>query len=243
MALCAGFHPDTSDYATRKLNALVDQQVDQLVNDYRIPIEQSVSAFIVPDSLGILAPDEIFCSFSGAGPIDPDTRCPTSHLTGAVLVFRSPCKLPTDIRKFKAVYRPELCHLKDCIIMSASSSLCDRSPASFLSGGDYDGDTATVIYDPKIVAQFNNADDQFATTPETFEEENFEKGLVKGKELLAQLDGADDDTLIRNYQSFLLGSILDEKIPGICECAPHFSLQTQTTEYSKRTFGPLANRL
>lgn len=223
MALCAGFHPESSDYATKKLNALVERQVNQLVNDYRIPIEQSVSAFIVPDSLGILAPDEIFCSFSGAGPIDPETRCPISHLTGSVLVYRSPCKLPTDIRKFKAVYRPELCHLKDCIIMSASSSLCDRSPASFLSGGDYDGDTATVIYDSRLVTEFKNADDRFATTPETFEEENFEKGLVKGTEFLAQLKGSEEDTLIRNYQTFLLGSLLDEKIAGTCESFSEFS--------------------
>lgn len=216
MALGAGFHPRSSDYASKKLRGLVDLQVENLVNDCRIPIDQSVSAFIVPDSLGILAPDEIFCFFSGLGPTDPETRCPISYLEGPVLVYRSPCKLPTDIRKFKAVYRPELCHLKDCIIMSASSTLCERSPASYLSGGDYDGDTATVIFDPRLVSEFKNAEDHYATTPDTFEAENFEKGLVKVTDFLTQLDGADYDTLTRNYQTFLLGSVLDEKNAGCC---------------------------
>jgi hypothetical protein len=216
MALESGFHPNSSDYAMKKLNGLVDRQISQLVNDSRIPIPQSVSAFIIPDSLGLLAPDEVFCSFSGAGPEDPETRCPISHLTGSVLVFRSPCKLPTDIRKFKAVYRPELCHLKDCIIMSASSTLCAQSPASFLSGGDYDGDTATVIFDPRLVSEFQNADDHFATTPETFEEENFDKGLVKGTEFLRNLGEAEDDTVTLNNHTFLLGSLLDENLTGIC---------------------------
>lgn len=226
----AGFHPNSSLYASRKLKYVVENKVNPLISESRIPIEQSISAFIVPDSLGILAPDEVFVSFSGAGPIDPDTRCPTSHLLGEVLIFRSPCKLPTDIRKFTAVYKPELCHLKDCIIMSASATLCDRSPASFLSGGDYDGDTATVIYDARIVGSFQNADEKLAIASKSFEEENFEKELIKSADFLDALKGADDQTLIINKQTFLLGAMLDEEYTGWCrstQSRSHSSLLTE----------------
>lgn len=217
MAIESGFDPRQSAFASQKLHHFIRLKVDKVVTDYKISVARSVSAFIVPDSLEMLQPEEIFVSFSGEGPIDPTTGCATSHLLGDVLVYRSPCKLPTDIRKFRAVYRPELCHLKDCIVMSASSTACYRSPASFLSGGDYDGDTATVIYEPALVEPFHNADEAIATTPLSFEEENFEKEFVKGTDFLSELKGEGDETMVRNYQHFLLGSIQDDKTTGTCE--------------------------
>lgn len=217
MAVESGFDPRQSAYTCQKLHHFIRTKVDKVVTEYKILVSQSVTAFIVPDSLQLLGPDEVFVSFSGEGPVDASTGCTISHFSGDVLIYRSPCKLPTDIRKFRAVYRPELCHLKDCIVMSASSALCTRSPASFLSGGDYDGDTATVIFDPALVNPFRNADDGIAITRPTFEEENFEKELVKGTDFLAQLEGSDDATLARNYQHFLLSSILDERTTGKCK--------------------------
>lgn len=216
MALQSGFSPSTSTYVRRKLHYFAAMQVDKIVSEYRIPVERSISAFIVPDSLQILAPDEVFIAFSGEGPTDPTTGCKMSHIEGDVLLYRSPCKLPTDVRKFKAVFRHELCHLKDCIVMSASATQCKRSPASFLSGGDYDGDTATVIYDSRIVDPFQNANDDIAAAPDNFEQDNFQ--LVTGTELLSQLADADAETQIRGFQKHLLGSILDNKLTGSCQC-------------------------
>lgn len=218
MVVDAGFDPRISAYACNHLHRHVDQQTLGLTRDFRIPISQSMSAFIVPDSLGVLGPDEIYVAFSGEGPIDPVTGCPLSHLAGPVLAFRSPCKLPTDVQRYTAVYRPELRHLKDCIVMSASATQCRQSPASFLAGGDYDGDTATIIFDQTLVQPFVQADDHIAKIPSGFEEENFEKELVKGDHFLEKLRGAGDEAMIRNYQTYLLGAILDDKITGLCEC-------------------------
>jgi hypothetical protein len=217
MAIDAGFDPRHSAYTCTLLHRHVNQQIENLTKDFKIPVHQSMSAYIIPDSQGVLGPKEIYVSFLGEGPVDPVTGCPISHLLGPVLAFRSPCKLPTDIQKYTAVYRPELRHLTDCIVMSASSIQCRQSPASYLAGGDYDGDVATIVFDPTLVEPFVQADDEIANAPEEFEEENFEKELIKGDDFLKQLSGADEDTLIRNYHTFLLGAVMDDKITGQCE--------------------------
>ncbi|RXK35887.1 hypothetical protein M231_06851 [Tremella mesenterica] len=212
-AVASGFHPSESGYTRSKLKWLVHSLSSKAIREFRIPVEQSMSAFIVPDSLSVLGPDEIFVSFSSIAPSDPVTGCRISYLEGPVLALRSPCKLPSDIRKFTAVYRPELVHLTDCIVMSARDD-CRRSPASFLGGGDYDGDTVQIIWDPEIVGPFKNADDSFADTPQDFEKQNFVKDIVKGHEFLAALDGVSEETLVANYQSFLLAALKDDHLAG-----------------------------
>jgi hypothetical protein len=216
MVVDAGFDPRRSAYACSLLHRHVDQQTLGLTRDFRIPLTQSMSAFIIPDSLGVLGPKEIFLAFSGEGPVDQITGCTLSYLSGPVLAFRSPCKLPTDVQRFNAVYRPELRHLTDCIVMSASAFECRQSPASFLAGGDYDGDTATIIFDPLLVEPFVQANDDIANIPTGFQEQNFERELVKGDHFLEQLSGAGEEALIRNYQTFLLGAVMDDKITGMC---------------------------
>ena len=217
MVVDAGFDPRRSAYACDVLHQHVENQTKRLTQEFKIPLTQSMSAFIIPDSLGVLGPTEIFVAFSGEGPVDQITGCTLCHLTGPVLAFRSPCKLPTDIQRYNAVYRPELRHLTDCIIMSASASECRQSPASFLAGGDYDGDTATVIFDPLLVEPFVQADDDIANVPAGFEDQNFEKELVKGDDFLERLSGADEEAIIRNYQTFLLGAVMDDKNTGMCK--------------------------
>lgn len=204
-------------------------------------MEQSVTAFIVPDSLGVLAPDEIFVSFGSERPIDPATGRVSSlsyvitdlsqhmhFLEGDCLLYRSPCKLPTDVRKFKAVVRKELFYLRDCIVLSASA-FCKASPASFLGGGDYDGDTVTVIWDPTLVAPFRNAPDEIAATPESFERDNFIKEVISAQEVLESLGPADEQTRAINLQHFLLGAILDSPLPGLCKYTSRARLMPDST--------------
>jgi hypothetical protein len=140
-----------------------------------------------------------------------------THLEGDVLAFRSPCKLPTDVRKFRAVYKPELSHLTDCIVMSAHSDLCERSPASILGGGDYDGDTVQLFWDRELVEPFRNADVGIADMPAGFENKYFDKEVVSGWEFLREMGGRSEEMRIANYQQFLLGALLDDKATGLCK--------------------------
>jgi hypothetical protein len=203
--------------------------------EHRIPIEQSLSAFMVPDAAGVLAPDEIFVAFGQDQPVNPLThrvsdtsdgadRQHMSFLEGDCIVYRSPCKLPTDVRKFRAVIHPELLHLRDCVVFSAHSGLCRESPASFLGGGDYDGDIATVIWDPEIVQLFTNAPDHIAAQPPGFEKANFAKDVVTADQFRKAMKGKDEATKAANLQHFLLGHLLDEQLTGQCELSTALQL-------------------
>lgn len=105
---------------------------------------------MVVDFLGVLRPDEVHICFSK--PFDIDGY---SDLDGLdVLVARNPAHLPSDIQKVKAVFKPELRHLKDVIIFSLKGGV---PLANKLSGGDYDGDRAWICWDPDIVDYFQNS--------------------------------------------------------------------------------------
>lgn len=139
-----------------------------------------------------------------------------SCLEGDVLIFRSPCKLPTDVRKMKAVYHSALKHLQDCIVMSADSEMCSSSPASLLAGGDYDGDTATVIWDEDLVKPFNNAP-ELDLIQDKFQEENFNKEVVAVLDFLQAVRGCsrrqdEEAKMIINLQHFLMGSGMDQQL-------------------------------
>lgn len=214
-ALCSGFTPETSAFVRDKLRVVVKRLTENVVRAFRIPVDKASTAFIVPDPTGTLAPNEIYVSPSNA--VDPSTGEPVIHILGEVLALRSPCKLPTDVQKMRAVIRPELQYLKDVIVMSADAARCLRSPASMLGGGDYDGDTVQVIWEPEIVEPFRNASDKLAEQPEWFVKENFEKETVKVHEVLEKVEGEDEEVRIREMQKFLLGGLDGESLVGRCE--------------------------
>ncbi|CAE6452141.1 unnamed protein product [Rhizoctonia solani] len=82
-------------------------------------------------------------------------------IVGPVLVTRNPCILPSDMRKVIAVDCPELwaAGYTDVIVFSVKG---ERSLASMLGGGDYDGDTAILIWEETLVNQFTNSATHFA---------------------------------------------------------------------------------
>lgn len=141
-----------------------------------------------------------------------------SCVEGDVLIFRSPCKLPTDVRKMRAVYHSKLKHLQDCIVMSADSAMCTASPASLLAGGDYDGDTATVIWDEDLVKPFRNAPEP-DLDEKKFQAENFNKEVVAVIDFLHAVRGRshgkeEEARMIINLQHFSLGGIMDQQLTG-----------------------------
>jgi hypothetical protein len=139
------------------------------------------------------------------------------YLLGPVLALRSPCKLPTDIQKLSAVYKPELAHLRNVIVMSANSETCKRSPASDLSGGDYDGDTIQLIWDKELVGSFINAKEDQLPAEKEFVEDNFEKKCITGNEVLEGLRGKGEEDRMVNLQHFLLGGLGGDVMTARCE--------------------------
>ncbi|CAE6500743.1 unnamed protein product [Rhizoctonia solani] len=122
-------------------------------------IPHGACAFIIPDPLGVLEAGEVFCGFNR--PTRDNSGTDVSVVTGPVLVTRNPCILPSDIRKVIAVECPDLwtAGYTDVIVFSVKG---ERSLASMLGGGDYDGDTATLIWEEAIVNQFTNSATTYA---------------------------------------------------------------------------------
>lgn len=139
----------TSDEVMQAVKALLDRSKDRIV------VQRSVERPIIPDPLGVLEEGEIQVRFGSDAPIDPESMIALPAVLGDVLITRLPCLIPTDIRKVKAVIHPRLSLYTNEIIVSTKG---DRSVADMLSGGDFDGDTASVYWEPLLVDPFVNAD-------------------------------------------------------------------------------------
>lgn len=150
MLLESGFHPQENTYVKECVHHLLKQVFRDQKEKLWIKVPFSTNTFCIPDPLGVLDEGEVQFNFS-----QPVSDFPDWELEGrTVLVARNPAHLESDIQAVKYVYKPELRHIKDVIIMPVKGS---RSLAGMLSGGDYDGDTVTIIWDERITAQFRNA--------------------------------------------------------------------------------------
>ncbi|KZP15882.1 hypothetical protein FIBSPDRAFT_1047826, partial [Athelia psychrophila] len=72
----------------------------------------------------------------------------TDMFLGDALLTRNP---PTDTRKVKAGYKPQLANYTDVIVCSVKGH---RRLADWLAGGDYDGDKGSFFCDPTPVKPF-----------------------------------------------------------------------------------------
>lgn len=113
----------------------------------------------------------------------------------------------------KAVDYPELHQWVDIIVFSTKGP---RSPMSLLGGGDYDGDTVIVMWEPTIVDAFQNAPLTPhglcpADPPENFMADNF----IKSSQLLETLlSTSPPDALESNLQQALLAPLEHETVVG-----------------------------
>ncbi|KAI7848485.1 RNA dependent RNA polymerase-domain-containing protein [Circinella umbellata] len=117
---------------------------------YKIEVEQSCTVTCIPDPTGVLEPGEVFLQLSGRR-VDEKTGIPAGLVTGDLIVTRNPCGLKSDIQKVKAVDKSELRIYTDVIVFSVKGK---RSLASYLGGGDYDGDIVFCCWDERIVNPF-----------------------------------------------------------------------------------------
>jgi hypothetical protein len=148
-----GFEPLQLQFLHNVTFSHMESQWKKTKDKMKIKISQSTWAFIVVDFQKVLGPDEIQLCFSSPFNDGFEQR---HDLEGFdVVVARCPAHLPSDIQKVKAVFKPELRHLKDVIVFPCTGQepLADK-----LSGGDYDGDRAWICWDSDIVDNFRNAE-------------------------------------------------------------------------------------
>ncbi|KAJ3046048.1 hypothetical protein HDV00_003797 [Rhizophlyctis rosea] len=118
--------------------------------NFNIKVPKSARALMIPDPTGTLAPNEVYINITHLD----DEYFPIGCITGDVIVGRNPAHRPSDMQRVKAVDKAELQHFRDVLVISVQA---ERSLASLLAGGDYDGDDALVIWDTRIVEPFVNS--------------------------------------------------------------------------------------
>ncbi|KDQ15608.1 hypothetical protein BOTBODRAFT_157888 [Botryobasidium botryosum FD-172 SS1] len=147
----AGFTPQQLPILRDDVKSILHDVVEKYVKKYRIPVPMSLTAFIVPDPLGVLEAHQVHFRASQPELLTPSGDLATS-ISGDVLLTRIPLMLPTDVKKMVVLDHHMLNSYVDVLVFPIKG---DVSLASGLSGGDYDGDTATMFWDPSIVSNFS----------------------------------------------------------------------------------------
>ncbi|KAJ7170306.1 RNA dependent RNA polymerase-domain-containing protein [Mycena crocata] len=205
--LDSGFTPQDCAVLRSKLQMVVQGCVDRYINSYRIDLPSGFSsmAFIVPDERSVLNPGEFFFKTSKCD-IRTAEGLLTDTLLGDALITRNPCKLPTDVQKVPLhFYCPQLRHLTDVIICCSKGH---RRAADLLSGGDYDGDKALLIWDPEFVNTFHSAPAHFSVEPESIAD-SFCKINESVKMFCERTIHSSPEEQIQEMQHYLLGSLHD----------------------------------
>ncbi|KAH9486232.1 RNA-dependent RNA polymerase 1 [Psilocybe cubensis] len=162
----AGFHPAEMELLYDKIRWIVDSAMRTSIQKYRIPIPESLGAYIAPDYFGVLEEDEIFYQFSKPRK-DPASSMLKHTLEGPVIIGRYPIMLGSDMKKVTACYYRELELFQDVVVLPIKGY---RSLANQLS----DGDQSIVIWAEDIVAPFKNT--PLVEQPKDFMKDNFESG-------------------------------------------------------------------
>ncbi|KAF8897616.1 RNA dependent RNA polymerase-domain-containing protein [Infundibulicybe gibba] len=207
--LDSGFTPQECPILRQKIKSVIETSVKNYVETCRIDIPMSVTAFLVPDPLGILKPGEIFFKSSTTS-IKVPNAFDTDILLGPVLLTRHPCKLPTDTQAWTAVDRPELHDLVDVIVLPTQG---DRRAADLLAGGDYDGDKGLLLYQPELVKHFKNAPLKYSHPPANIRA-NFSQHTEMVSDFLERVKDMSPESRRLATQRYLIGSDFDASLIG-----------------------------
>ncbi|KAI7357055.1 hypothetical protein KC354_g10176 [Hortaea werneckii] len=182
--LAAGLEPKTCAYLKKLVLELGAWAFELEAKRFKIQLNKSTTLIGICDPTGTLKPGEIHVCFSNPMK-DDETGEIWSTLQGCdVLVARNPSLRNSDIQKARVVFRAELAQYHDVVVFSAQGP---RPLASKLSGGDYDGDTFWVCWEPPLVEPFKNAPAPWSTRPADF------FGLTKDQVTLNELLGLSKD--------------------------------------------------
>jgi hypothetical protein len=179
----AGFAPRDFYPLRFKLRKFLTWLLNRHVEDLKIQVPLSTYAYCIADPYGVLEADEVHFCFSKNWR-DPKSQFDDNLLKEMdVLVGRLPAHVPSDIQRRRAVWKPELHHFKDVIVFSTKGKI---PLAHMLSGGDYDGDTPWICWDPNIVQNFRNS----PLPSHEYSHEHY--GLTKQRVLMSKLKSTED---------------------------------------------------
>ncbi|KAG8976331.1 hypothetical protein FRC05_004247 [Tulasnella sp. 425] len=206
----AGFTTSNCAYLASLMRSYLKIEVKRMIQGCHIPVKRSAEASAAPDFSGTLKPGEVFFrSSQQCGWVD-DPVMADGIVRGDMIIFRYPVRTPSDGRLVKAVDYPALRNFTDVLLFSIHG---ERSGASILAGGNYDGDTIHMITEPRIVKAFKNSSLKFANPPEGFDE-CLERTTCRGREVLDALSSLNEVEHLRELQMILLEPVTREAYYG-----------------------------
>ncbi|KAJ7449020.1 RNA dependent RNA polymerase-domain-containing protein [Mycena galericulata] len=137
--LLAG-HDMNEPYLASLLRRFQNASRDALRKKLNIPVKGSGYLLGVVDHCGLLEEGEVYINLPSKG----------GPQVGPIAVMRNPAYDPNGVRVLEAVNRPELKHLTNCIVFAASGT---HSEPDRMGGGDLDGDSYFVIFNPALIPQ------------------------------------------------------------------------------------------
>ncbi|KAG8930555.1 hypothetical protein FRC01_002602 [Tulasnella sp. 417] len=206
----AGFTPSKCAYLASLMKIYLKMEVKRMIQGCHIPVKRSAEAFAAPDFSGILKPGEVFFRSSQQCGLVDDPVMADGIVRGEMIIFRYPIRTPSDGRLVRAVDYPELRNFTDVLLFS---TLGDRSGASILAGGDYDGDTIHMVTEPRLVSTFKNSSLKYADPPGDFDT-YIEAVASRGQEVVDALPSLTEAELVREFQMILLEPVSREKHYG-----------------------------
>ncbi|KAG8900631.1 hypothetical protein FRC01_010064, partial [Tulasnella sp. 417] len=209
--LQAGFLPSKCSYLAAIMKSYLTMEVKRITQGYHIPVKRSAEVFAAPDFSRTLKPGEVFFRSSRQCAMINDDDMIDGIFHGNIIIFRYPTKTPSDARLIKAVDYPQLREFTDVLLFSV---LGERSEASILAGGDYDGDTICMLAEPRLVNAFRNSTLKFADPPKGFDQ-HLETAVRRGHEILNTMSSQNEAENMRELQMTLLDDVTREDRCGL----------------------------
>ena len=150
----AGYLPTECSVLKDAIVSLEEIRLQNLRAQIRAFCVASTTVVGIADPTGTLEPGEVYLLLSE--PLEDESTSSSFHSFAGkeVLVARHPTLRGSDIQKVRCVYRPELAHLKDVLVMSVHGCI---PLAAKLQGGDYDGDKFWICAEESLTKPFRNA--------------------------------------------------------------------------------------
>jgi hypothetical protein len=200
--LGSGFSQTELPYLAKCLSRFIERRYLFKEQKLCIPLGKSTYLYGVADPLGVLAPGQIHVQFSQ--PLqDVLTGEKFDNLNDQpVLVARQPACRISDMQKVRAIVHPDLKHLIDIVVFPSVGLI---PLASKLQGGDYDGDTFWLCWEPALATPFRNA-------PAPTSIHHAEYGITKDESRLCDVMKTYD---VSGVTSFLRAALAFRSLPDL----------------------------
>ncbi|KAK5017460.1 hypothetical protein LTR39_001529, partial [Cryomyces antarcticus] len=162
MLLESGFDPKTCTCLAERAHALIAFYLASVRNTLSLRIGRSTYVLGVADPKGCLKPGEVHMSFSTGFHDDRSGKFYNVLQGREILIARHPTVRRSDIQKVRAVFKEELSHLIDVVVFPTTGNF---PLAGKLQGGDYDGDTFWLCWEPDLTSSFKNAPPPYNPLP------------------------------------------------------------------------------